>query len=82
MIGRVTPQPVRFVEARSTIICSNMPSHDREIPLLKRAAILTLYWYGEKNWAEISALLKVNPEKAKAICARAKVSESFPAIGV
>lgn len=61
---------------------NNMPSHDREIPLLKRAAILTLHWYGEKNWAEISALLKVNPERARAICTRAKVSKSFSLIGV
>lgn len=50
-----------------------MPSHNGEVPLLKRAAILTLHWHGEKNWTEISALLKVNPEKARAICARAKV---------
>lgn len=54
-----------------------MPSHGKEVPLLKRVAILTLHWYGDKNWIEISTLLKVHPETARAICVRAKVSEPY-----
>lgn len=51
-----------------------MPPRGPQIPLLKRAAILTLHWHAGKSWIEISSLLLVHPETARKICLRAKVS--------
>lgn len=51
-----------------------MPPRGPQIPLLKRAAILTLHWHAEKSWIEISTILRVHPDTARKICIRAKVS--------
>ncbi|KAH0607099.1 uncharacterized protein H6S33_003087 [Morchella sextelata] len=55
-----------------------MPPRGPQIPLLKRAAILTLHWHAEKSWIEISTILRVHPDTARKICIRAKERATDP----
>lgn len=45
----------------------------KDIPLSVCAAVLTLHYFQDKSWLEISALLPVGPDTAEEIWNRAKV---------
>lgn len=47
-------------------------SYGHEIPLVTRAAILTLHLFTDKNFNEISTTLRVHPVAAQKLCDRVK----------
>jgi len=73
---------VLIVSCRSEIT-GHMEKHGFEVPLLKRAAILTYWWYSKENtsatlsddghpsWATVSTVFGVGDETARRLVRRA-----------